>query len=974
MGVEIPHEIEEEEFEIPQEIEEEEEEGLQAEEELTLVNAEEETTHFIQRKEGNNIQIVKLPPLNEPDTSQDIDSFEDDYFQELQELEFLEETLDQNLAADDDFEFQEKDFLLNFTEQSHFPHDDLSFLSKGKGFSETQLKETARYALSKTERLLAVEPDNISALEDWNDCSVDIAAIMRYHKPASRVIQVDAVPIDQPKVTIKQSHTSRSSSSDASSSDAESIILPEKPCFSFMTCDAINDDIEAGKKNTTTMPGGFVPRKGTNGDLSREATYKLVEACQPDGYFCQERSCFVLDEQHSPDDFYFDDTELIWGEKEDDFGTVTVLYLDERGQGIEKNIEKNTSEESLFPDLDRRLYDINPVLETLATELSIKLGDGSTDSFDSDQDLPPRSPAMDTPMKLFYHLVPSPHSSSNEDLDENQSAKHKAMTAKSLSPIQECPSRESSLNRSSGSLVLQELRDQNYNIIDASVQDNNHGITVEAIERDAYSPLAKYFRTVEHEQQREHIEHYEQKKTSPQKHELRSLLQRFVADQIVESQGAPGDIEISRPRPKTPVAMERVTWGNRRCRVISPSETPSQDILLPPLKPHRRSMSDRARVICSPKLGVQREREYGSDVVSYRMDYRDDSSDSSLTTRTEPWCPIRPRALFPTPKTNVPTNVTFLGSEEAPLPCSQTKVVPVDNDTEEPRGAEAGVDNGKEARNSKRNQESKRDQEFGYQSEPEVRRNRTSNRRNKQKREERGYVSEGEGKLTTKTRCDASSSFVRLTYCGSEISGSELEMRRPRLHQSEPHVGRYGNLKKPPIRRHPIDPETPYAPQSEFKVRQQRRRSLPKIIYRLSGEFAAVVTTADGTGSTTHYVQAVTQAADTRHGMSLNRRLGSTARWTAMGIALAKSTSTVWVLSEPTMSCEEMTTDEQSVPGTPVCSSRSRGLNKLRLFRYSVIKNIPILALLLSRLLVNGFRFESLFFFNTYFFVFLFQP
>ncbi|KAK3749849.1 hypothetical protein QZH41_015512, partial [Actinostola sp. cb2023] len=882
---------------------------------------------------SNIIQTLE-PTIETPpqivEHKQDIDTFDDDYFEELQELEFLEETLDKNLASDEEFEFQEKDFLPNFTEQPTFLQDDLSFLPKGQELTERELRETAKYALSKTESLLDVEPDNIAALEDWNEYSVDVAAIMRYHKATSR-----PTPVDQPKGN-KKGLTSQSSSSDASSSDAESIVLPEKPCFSFMTCDAVNEDVDnAGKKPTKRNPrhsGSFIVTNAA-GDVkcSYEVTAQLVEACQPERFFSEE-GCFVFEEQQSPDEFYYDDTELIWGEKEDDMATVTVLYSDERGQGIEKTLSRVLSEELLFPDLDQKLDNVNPVddIQDLVSELSIKLTDGSSDS---DQELPPRSPAMDTPMKLFYHLVPSPHSSSNEDLDEGQLVKVIAMTAKSLSPIQECPSRESSLNRSSES-ITHELRDQNFNVIETDVTNY---IKAEAIgERDMTSPPSKYFRTVEHEQMSETLDEGERKKASPQKHEFSSLLQKFVAEQLMECQGMNGELKISRPQPRPAVPAECVTptRGSRRCRVISPNDTANQDILLPPLQPHRRSMLDKARVIRSPKLDAQRDREYGSDVVSYRRDYHDDSSDSSHTARTEPWSPIRPRPLFPTPpqRPNITTNVTFLGCE-TPSPASNTKVMPIDNDIEETRAEEeeACVDDEFQETRSKRKQE--RYQEYGYQSEPEARKNR--NGRHRRKRDERGYVSESECKVKNKE--NNSDSFVRLTYCGSEVSGSEAEIRRPRLHQSEPHVGRYGNLKRPTISREKINPKTPYAPQYDFKVRHQHRRSLHKIIYRLSGEIAAVVTTAQGP---IHYAKPIDGTRGSGS-MSLsvdainsspNPRLGSTSTVNSSGMVLGESTSTVWVLSEPAMSSEEMTADERSVPGTPVSVPRGRGLSRLRLF------------------------------------------
>lgn len=838
----------------------------------------------------------------------DIDNLDDDYFEELQELDFLDETLDKNLASDEEFEFQEKDFLPNFTEHPTFHPDDLRFSPKGRQLTEKELKETAKYALSKTESLLKVESDNIAALEDWNDSSVDVAAIMRYHKPA-RVIKPSSVELSKAS---KKSHTSKSSSSDASSSDAESIILPEKPCFSFMTCDAINDESD-NRKSIKRHSGSFIVSSAAGDVTCRyDVTAQLVEACQPEGYFEQGQYFVFEKDQHSPDEFYYDDTELIWSEKEDDLGTVTVLYSDERGQGIEKTITAAISDDSLFPDLDQKLDSVNQIDldDNQQSELSIKLHDGSSDSVDSDQDLPPRSPAMDTPMKLFYHLVPSPHSSSNEDLDES---KMKAVSAKALSPIQEYPSRESSLNRSSESL-MNELRDQNYNIVDAQ----NGDITVDTMERDVKSPPPKFFRTVEHDQM-----NGTESDLKPDKHELQSIIQRFVAEQLMESQGITGEIKISRPQPRPASERGTPTRGNRRCRVISPNDSANQDILLPPLKPHRRSMLDRARVIRSPNLGVQRERECSSDVVSYRRDYNDDSSDSSLTTRTEPWSsPIRPRPVLPTPATQRPTNVTFLGCE-ASSPVSNTKVVPVDTDSPEDTSDDAAQD--------KKSSSHERYQEFGYQSEPEVRKNRNRTKERKAKRDERGYVSEGENKVKAKE--DNSDSFVKLTYDGSEVSGSEAEIRHPRLHRSEPHVGRYGNLKRPAISREKIDPKTPYAPQSDYKTRHHQHRSSHKVIYRVSGEFSAVVTTAQGSPSTRYSRTSVNNSMSCIQS-SPNRRLGSTSTVNSCtGTALGGSTSTVWVLSEPAMSSEEMTADERSVPGTPVSIPRGRRLSRLRFFR-----------------------------------------
>lgn len=806
-------------------------------------------------------------------------ALDDDYFEELQELEFLEQTLEKSLVSDEEYEFQEKDFLPNFTEQPTFHRDDLNFMEKGQELTEKELKETAKYALSKTETLLEIEPEQIASLEEWNESSVDIASIMRCHKPP-RIIH----PIERTKQS-KKSHTSKSSSSEASSSDAESIILPEKPCFSFMTCDAINDDSDnSAMKSIKRHSGSFIVTS-SDGDIKYryDVTAELIEACQPEGYFSEQGQCFVLEDQQSPDEFYYDDTELIWGEKEDDSGTITVLYSDERGQGIEKNVSRALSDDSLFPDLDKKFDNINTVDHDRQTEMSLKLADGASDSPDSDQDLPPRSPAMDTPMKLFYHLVPSPHSSSNEDLDDSQSTKVKVTAA--LSPIQECPSRESSLNRSTDSLS-NELRDQNYNVLETAPND----IKINAIEREVNSPPSKYFRTVEHEQKQ---------KPPGDKHELRGLIKRFVAEQLMEGQGISGDIKISRPQPRP--AVERMTRGNRRCRVISPNDSANQDILLPPLKPHRRSMLDKARVIRSPKLGVRRDKDYGSDVVCYQRDYNDDSSDSSLTTKTEPWSsPVRPRPMHLIPTSQTP-NVTFLGCE-TPTQSHNTKVVPVDNDSP----VEAS-DESQEPKHSRLKHD--RYQEFGYQSEPEVHKNRRERKRN-----ERGYVSEGDRKNKQ------SDSFV--TYDGSELSESEAETRR--LHRSEPHVGRYGNLKRPAISREKINPKTPYAPQVEYKTRHQHHRSSHKIIYRLSGEFTTVANTVPTTGSIS--MSGISS--------SPNRRISSTSTVNSCtGMALGGSTSTVWILSEPAMSSEEMTADEHSVPGTPVSLPRGRRMSRLRLFR-----------------------------------------
>ncbi|XP_032222291.2 kinesin-like protein KIF26B isoform X2 [Nematostella vectensis] len=812
----------------------------------------------------------------------------------------------------------------NKKRQSLFLSENVLLLGKGQELSERDLKETAKYALSKAEILLGVGSE---VVEEAGSSS---AQDMRYHKPSSRVIHVEAF-VDN---IIKPAHASKSSSSDASSSDAESIVLPEKPQFSFMTCDAINDPADACRKRGSRELLEMDHRASLP---CCNITAQLVEACQPNGMYTRDNRRDPADEQHSPDEFYFDDTELSWSEKDEDVGTITVYYEDDRGQGVE--IQHSQSTES-FPDLDKQLSLVEPVQD--GTEPELELRAGSNDSLDSDPELPPRSPAMDTPMQMFYHLVPSPQSSSTEeDCDDGMTSKSK--TVKSLSPIPECPSRESSLNRSTESINIHEKRNRD-SFIYVEVRDNpDRNTPVHEKDRDFISPPAKYFRTVDDVGSQ--TEPSEVRTMSPDKHELRSLLQRFVAEQLKECQvdGPPInktrptasialDHSTSMPTKSTPTSMPRKTpntfipstpqvgptpprRGNRRCKVISPSDSPGQDILLPPLMPQRRAIPETARVIRAPRLNSRTDRSCRSDIVCYsrsaaqREEYRDDSSESSA--KTEPWSPHTARYMLPPPLPRPTTSVTFLGCEDATK--SGTTVRPVESEADTKPGPV-----GKSDKPRNRN-------DTGYQSEPEIALKRASRRARKQNElEEKGYASESDGKRSSRDRCPSASNTVRLTYVGSEVSDSEADIsdRKLRLHQSEPQMDRYGNLKRPTLSRERISPSTPYAPQVEFRDRQ-KQRSQAKLIYRLSG--------ADFLEAMSSAMETTTTSTPTGSKVCVPSEALRQASLSTLKSGIS-STSTVWIMSEPAISCGETTADERSVPGTPACVPRGKSISKLRLF------------------------------------------
>ncbi|KAJ7357863.1 hypothetical protein OS493_022681 [Desmophyllum pertusum] len=526
-------------------------------------------------------------------------------------------------------------------------------------------------------------------------------------------------------------------------------------------------------------------------------------------------------------------------------------------------------------------------------------------------------------MKLFYRLVPSPQSSSTEDeLEEIQVSK--SFNSKTLSPIPEFPSVESNLNQASADSRngAKNRASCSYSIVSVEIDDGNQTILVEG--------------------DKENIPMQDMDNTN-NKGDLRSLLQKFVAEQLRECEGGKFSSKYARPAARHPEHRRPRPRPNRRIIPLASCDTSGNDILLPPLVPQKRTCTETARLISSPKLRYRGERDYDSDIAPCHCGNQDgdESSDSSMTAKTEPWCTPRRSVLRPqfdpTPRLsslsvgNVKTSVTFLGSEDENNNFNEASSLErtciIEND-----------DTGTERSNN----------------------NRVSTERLSRKDSDRVQhfvtANNSPSKRSDRTSVSSVSSFVKLTYCGSEVSDTEFEKpdkpsrrdkKSSRTLLTRPSNAITVSVERPIIQCIPVTPETPYAPQEEFIARFHDRCAPPRIVYRLSGEFVATIPGSDSPASQTQnadgaqgsanrqyrlsgeFVATFTTAADTQNASTLALMSSSTEDSSTR----TESTEVVWVANEPVVSAGEVTADELSAPSTPVAlGSRNGKFGRFKFF------------------------------------------
>ena len=764
------------------------------------------------------------------------------------------------------------------------------------------------------------------------------------------VIPVASFPGEETKLRARVMSPETSSES----SDAESIVMAKAPSFSFLTCDAVNDIDSESLNSLNTEEDcdretshrskhgpysrGYEPAQpdvSTNGIASESrdslntkqhhfdcdvchhydgktrfnghspTTEELVKNCMPSSPTTDSAElCYVLEEKKetSSDDFSYDDTELVWGKRPEDEAIIADAFCEAEAYVGEEASQRNyTGNETdvLFPELEKSLQETEttdtPRIGRNVQAIAGQPRQGSDESSaESDTDVA-RSCAFETPMKLFYRLVPSPQSSSTEEeLEDIQMSK--SFNTKVLSPIPECPSVESNLNRSpTESKHSAESRAScGYSIVSVEIDDGNNSVRVEG-EHEGGSSVANMTE-------------------SNSSGDFRSLLQKFVAEQLRECEGEKFSSRYARPVARHPEYRRPRPRQSRRIIPLSSCDSSGSDVLLPPLQPLKRTCTETAKLISSPKLRYRNERDYDSDIVQYNYRDGDESSDSSRTAKTEPWyTPLRSvvRPNFnSTPKLssisveNMKTSVTFLGCED------------------------------------ENNNFCKADSA-----------DRTCAIEDINKHIDHSDVSRVVGANISPDRISVTSvsSFVKLTYCGSEVSDTEFEKPDELSRNDEPSSralvskapqGMSISVQRPIIEYIPITPETPYAPQEEFIARFQDRCAPPRVIYRLSGEFVATIPSDetrksdDEAGGYRQYrvsgefVATFTTASETHNTSTLMLTPSS-----SDDKAKTESTEVVWVANEPAVSTGEVTADELSAPATPISlGSRNGKLNRFKFF------------------------------------------
>ena len=545
------------------------------------------------------------------------------------------------------------------------------------------------------------------------------------------------------------------------SSDADSIVMVEKPSFSFTMCAAVHEVPQPLTVQEVTYRSG------------KASVAELIEQCEPISPANSVSKLLGDDEarDHWIDDLWFDDTELDWrksdeGEEElfdgdlKDCLDITFeeneageLFEEEAGESQEEESSSNQpSEDACVPT--------NPDMESDETDLN--------------------SVAMTTPMKTYYRLVPSPQSSSTEDeMEEVQISRTHDVTGTCLSPILECPSVDENQLESVGSPERVSTDDK------ASLMDVD--------ESCPSSPRV----------------------SSParsSKGDLRSLLKVFVAEQLRECEEGelmPRFSKITcRPQP-------------RRVHPFPPEPDPEDDPLLPPLTPQQHAASDVAKVVPSPKLPSRAEWETSSDPMCYGRDMRETDESSDGTAKTEPWTVTqsgqRETAVRRAHHVRAARTISSVGVSAASASVTFLGCVDENNNYVEEKEVESRKSgNEKEAADAK------------------------------ERRRSTVHSVIAENSLTRKNSRPSrvsTSSFVKLTYCGSELSDADLDSRDEVLSDEEQNRGPKVSavFQRPKIERISIAPCSPYAPQEEYKQRYNERDRPARIVYRFSGEFTATL-------------------------------------------------------------------------------------------------------------------------------------
>ena len=781
------------------------------------------------------------------------------------------------------------------------------------------------------------------------------------------VIPVQSFPGEEAKIRARVMSPETSSES----SDAESIVMAKVPSFSFLTCEAVNDihadsmdslnmeqdlhDYEMSRQNrdvryycndvvTDSMHSEqdrcdeevLHHYENRNSHASSEITAELIKNCQPHSPTSDTPDlCYVLEEtrETSSDDFSYDDTELIWGKQHADDAIIAEAFCEDECEIEEDDSERNfTGNETdvLFPELEESLQDVSasvePAVEKPNTQKPGQRQSSDESSAESDTDAI-RSYSFETPMKMFYRLVPSPQSSSTEDeLEDIQVSK--SFNSKTLSPIPEFPSVESNLNQSSSDSrsSAKKRASCSYSIVSVEIDDGNNTILVEGDKENI--PIQGMDTT-----------------PNSNKGDLRSLLQKFVAEQLRECEGEKFSSRYARPATRYPEHRRPRPRPNRRIVPLASCDTSGNDILLPPLVPQKRTCTETAKLISSPKLRYRGERDYDSDIAPCHCRTRDgdESSDSSMTAKTEPWCtPGRSvvRSQFdPTPRlsslsvANVKTSVTFIGSEDE------------NNNFHKASSLERACIIENDDRNIER--------PSSVASSNRVSTDRLS-RKDSDKVQHFVQANNSPSKRSDRTSVSSVSSVVKLTYCGSEVSDTEFEKpdkpsrideQSSRTLITHPSNAISVTVARPLIQYIPVTPETPYAPQEEFIARFHDRCAPPRIVYRLSGEFVATIPGSDSNASQTQnadstqnganrqyrlsgeFVATFTTAAETQNVSSLALASSSVEDSSTR----TESTEVVWVTNEPVVSAGEVTADEMSGPSTPV-ARRSGKFGRFKFF------------------------------------------
>ena len=790
------------------------------------------------------------------------------------------------------------------------------------------LEERELYQSSSTEFNTLVIPSRLGP-------NLDVDETMD-SRNTTVVIPVQSFPGEEAKLRARVMSPETSSES----SDAESIVMAKAPSFSFLTCEAVNEiqtdstsmeslnmeqdlhDYELSRNSNTTDSMNSLnspERDCCDYEVSRhyenrkthvnnEITADLIKNCLPPSPISDTNElCYVVEETRgtSFEDLSYDDTEIAWGKQHADHAIIAEAFSEEELEIEEDDSTRNfTGNETdvLFPELEECLQDVSscvsadPTVEKIINQKPGNRQNSDDSATDSDTDMT-RSFTFETSLKTFYRLVPSPQSSSTEDELEDIHVSKSFHSSKTLSPIPEFPSVESNLNKTSSDSLngAKNRASCSYSIVSVEIDDGNTTVRIEGNKENI--PVTNM-------------------PDATNKGDLRSLLQKFVAEQLRECEGEKFSSRYVRPSARHPENRRPRPRPNRRIVPLASCDTSNNDTLLPPLVPQKRTCTETARLISSPKLRYRGERDYDSDTApcTCKTQDGDGSSDSSITAKTEPWStPCRSVAapcfdstsrLSSLSVGNVKTSVTFLGSEDE------------NNNFRSANSLErlCTIENDEKLDLARENSES-----------------RTH------------YVkAESPSKRSDRTSVSSVSSFVKLTYCGSELSDTEFVEKPDKLSKQDkpcnrtlstiPSAAISVSVERPIIQCMPLMPETPYAPQEEFIARFHDRCAPPRIIYRLSGEFVATIPSdppgpeesqdavaTKGSGNRQYrlsgeFVATFTTAADTRNASTLALMSSSTEDSSAK----TENTEVVWVQHEPVVSVGEVTADEMSGTATPV--------------------------------------------------------